>query len=61
MTEAPTAIRLDKTNAEAWAYQGLILERRGDNTRASRSYGEAARLDPNLKAAKDGLARTKGA
>ena len=32
----------------------------GDKVRAAKSYGEAARLDPDLKVAKDGLARPGG-
>jgi tetratricopeptide (TPR) repeat protein len=55
-----TAIQLDRRNPEGWAYQGLVLERRGDRERASRSFAEAVRLDPDFEAAKNGLARTRG-
>ncbi|TGU39142.1 tetratricopeptide repeat protein, partial [bacterium M00.F.Ca.ET.152.01.1.1] len=45
-------------NAEAWANQALIYEKRGDKVRAAKSYREAVHLDPNYQPAKDGLSRT---
>ena len=55
-----TAINLDGKLAESWANQALIYERRGEMNKASKSYAQALRLDPNYKPAKDGLARTRG-
>ncbi|TGU08449.1 tetratricopeptide repeat protein, partial [bacterium M00.F.Ca.ET.156.01.1.1] len=52
------AIKLDGKNAEAWANQALIYERRGDKVRAAKSYREAIHLNPNYQPAKDGLSRT---
>lgn len=54
------AIELDDKIAESWANQALVYERRGDKARAAKSYSHAARLDPNYRPAKDGLARTRG-
>ena len=51
------AIKLDGKNAEAWANQALVYERRGDKQRAAKSYREAVHLNPNYQPAKDGLAR----
>ena len=48
-------------NAEGWANQALIYERRGEKDKAAKSYAQAVKLDPNYKPAADGLARTRGA
>ena len=54
-----TAIKLDESNAEGWANQALVYERRGDKARARRSYQQSLRLDPNYAPAMSGLERTK--
>jgi Tfp pilus assembly protein PilF len=51
------AIKLDGSNAEAWANQALVYEKRGDKAKAAKSYRESIRLDPTYQPAKGGLAR----
>jgi predicted Zn-dependent protease with MMP-like domain len=43
---ADRAVRLDERLADAWAVQGLLLERRRDFDRADACFARAAKLDP---------------
>ena len=58
-TDINKSLDLDKNIAEAWVNQALIYERRGELTKARRSYARAAQLDPKYKPAQDGLARVR--
>lgn len=53
------ALRLNDKNAEAWAGQASILEKRGEKQRARRAYQRAIIIDPSLKFARDGANRTR--
>ncbi len=47
------------TLAAAHFRLGMVHEKRGDRERARAEYGASARLDPKLRGAQDGLARTR--
>jgi tetratricopeptide (TPR) repeat protein len=47
------------TLAAAHYRLGMVREKQGDRERARAEYGASARLDPKLKGAQDGLARTR--
>jgi|GEM_PF-632304 len=52
------ASALDKSNADAWYWQGECLEAEGEALEAADSYARALALDTTLKAAARGLKRT---
>lgn len=52
------ASAVDKSNADAWYWQGECLEAEGEPLEAADSYARALALDTTLKAAARGLERT---
>jgi tetratricopeptide (TPR) repeat protein len=51
------ALNVNNRNADAWAGLGQAYERSGDKTKAVESYQRALVVEPNLRPARDGLAR----
>jgi Flp pilus assembly protein TadD len=54
------ASAIDKSNADAWHWQGASLEALGDTQEAADAYARALALDTSLRAARRGLERTAG-
>lgn len=52
------ASAIDKSNADAWHWQGASLEALGDKEAAADAYARALALDTTLRAARRGLERT---
>jgi tetratricopeptide (TPR) repeat protein len=54
------ASAVDKSNADAWHWQGECLEDLGDTEEAADAYARALALDTTIRAARRGLERTAG-
>jgi tetratricopeptide (TPR) repeat protein len=54
------ASAIDKSNADAWHWQGTSLEALGDREAAADAYARALALDTTLRASRRGLERTAG-
>lgn len=54
------ASAIDKSNPDAWHWQGTSLEALGDREAAAEAYARALALDTSLRASRRGLERTAG-